>query len=81
MSATTFDLLRTIVAATVARPADALSETTPVAELRLTSLDVVEIAADVEDAFGVSVPEDALRAAVTLGDIVKVIDKVREGSA
>jgi len=45
-----------------------------VAHLGLDSLAVMEVVADVEDKFGLTIDDDDLRALVTIGDVAKAIE-------
>ena len=49
-------------------------DTELVAHLGLDSLAVMEVVADVEDKFGLTIDDDDLRALVTIGDVAKAIE-------
>jgi acyl carrier protein len=46
-----------------------------VADLGLDSLGVMEIVADIEDKFGLNIPDDALREVETVADVAAAIEK------
>lgn len=45
-----------------------------VADLGIDSLGVMETVADIEDKFGLSIPDDALRSVETVADVVKAVE-------
>jgi len=45
-------------------------------DLGADSLDVVEILMNVEDKYGITVPDDVLMGIKTVGDLVAVVDKM-----
>jgi len=60
----------------------ALTEQTElVAHLGLDSLAVMEVVADVEDKFGLTIEDDDLRSLITIGDVAKAIETRLEKAA
>jgi acyl carrier protein len=58
----------------------AISETSHlVADLGIDSLGVMETVADIEDKFGLTIPDDALRQVETVADVAKAIEVRLEG--
>jgi len=58
-----------------AEPGSKITETTElVADLGIDSLGVMEVVADIEDEFGLTIAEGELRQVATLGDVVKAIE-------
>jgi len=56
-------------------PADSITmETRLVEDLKADSLDVVELIMDIEQEYGVQVPEEELPNVHTVGDIVKLLE-------
>jgi acyl carrier protein len=47
-------------------------------DLGLDSLEMVEFAVTLEDTFGVEIPDDAVTAAMTVGDVVAAIKKLKQ---
>ncbi len=45
-----------------------------VADLGVDSLGVMEVVAELEDKFGLTIPDDALREVDTIGDVAKAIE-------
>ena len=45
-----------------------------VADLGVDSLGVMEIVAELEDKFGLTIPDEALREVDTIGDVVKAVE-------
>ena len=45
-----------------------------VADLGIDSLGVMETVADIEDKFGLHIPDDALRSVETVGDVTRAIE-------
>lgn len=50
-------------------------------DLGCDSLDLVEILISAEDLFGVQINDDAAEKAVTVGDAVRLIERLRAGAA
>lgn len=55
--------------------ADVTESSHLVADLGIDSLGVMEVIADIEDKFGLTIPDEALRDVDTIGDVVKAIEK------
>jgi acyl carrier protein len=55
--------------------ADLQSDTELVADLGIDSLGVMEVVADIEDTFGMTIADAELRELATLGDVVRAIEK------
>ena len=55
--------------------------TTQLKELGLDSLDVVEVVMDLEEEYGVSVPDDVVQGWVTIADLVRWISEDRDADA
>lgn len=49
-------------------------------DLGLDSLGVMEVVADVEDRFNVSIPSDALERIATVEDVARTLDRLRSPS-
>lgn len=74
----TFDKVRQIIAEHLGIDESTITENSKViADLGADSLDIVELVMTIEDEFGVTVEESNLQKIVTVGDIVKLIDKNR----
>ncbi|AJM77832.1 acyl carrier protein [Rathayibacter toxicus] len=56
---------------------EAISLITPLAELRLDSMEQVELISDIEAHFGVEIADDTLRESTTVGDICRAINDQR----
>jgi len=55
--------------------------TTELRKLGLDSLDVVEVVMDLEEEYGVSVPDDVVQGWVTIADLVRWISEDRDADA
>lgn len=72
----TIDKVKEIISEQLGIDADSITENSKViADLGADSLDIVELIMALEDEFGISVDEDKVQKLVTVGDIVKIIDK------
>lgn len=72
----TIDKVKEIISEQLCIDADSITENSKViADLGADSLDIVELIMALEDEFGISVDEDKVQKLVTVGDIVKIIDK------
>jgi len=58
------------------KPADVTAEKRIKEDLGADSLDVVEILMNVEDKYGITVPDEKLMVVKTVGDLVKMIDEM-----
>ncbi len=72
--------LRAIVCETLAVAPDRLTLEVRFVDLGADSLDIVELAMRVEDAFGVTIPEQEHARFVTLGDAIEYLDRARRSS-
>lgn len=71
----TFDKVKEIIAETVNCEADEITLTSSLKEdLNIDSLDAMEVAMALEEAFGMTIEEGALETFVTVENIVKYID-------
>lgn len=73
MTTTTFDALRALIARDDERPVESLTPDTPLAELKIDSLALIELIFTLEEQFGVeadNVPADL----PTLGSVADYID-------
>lgn len=62
-----------------AETTDVAEETELVADLGIDSLGVMEVVAEIEDQFGMTIADSELRDVATLGDVVKAIEtRLRE---
>lgn len=72
----TLDKVREIISEQLGIDADSVNENSKIiADLGADSLDIVELIMALEDEFGFSVDEDKVQKLVTVGDIVRLIDK------
>ncbi len=71
----TFDRIRAIVAAQLdANPLLITMDTNFMKELNADSLDIVEIVIEVENEFGIGIPDDIVENIIKVGDIVRYVD-------
>ena len=56
-------------------------DTSLVKDLGLDSLDVVELATEMEKQFGVTIPDEALRDVKTIKDAIRVLERLLRGGA
>jgi acyl carrier protein len=73
----TYERLCAIVSEVMECSVDRLSTTTELRSLGATSLDLLEIATKVEEAFEIRMSEQLFGEQRTLGDVVSVIDGLR----
>ncbi len=72
----TLDKVREIISEQLGIDVDSVNENSKIiADLGADSLDIVELIMALEDEFGFSVDEDKVQKLVTVGDIVRLIDK------
>ena len=69
-----FEKIRAIISDGFDIDEDEIELGTHLEDLNFDSLDMVEIAMDIEDEFNVEVPDDALEKFQTIGDIVRFLD-------
>lgn len=71
-----FEKIREMLSKQMGVSADSITmDTRLVEDLKADSLDVVELIMDLEQEYGVQVPEEELPGVHTVGDILKVIGK------
>lgn len=71
-----FEKIRNMIAKQMDIPAESITEDSRLGEdLKADSLDLVELVMDLEQEYGVQVPEDALPSIKTVGDIVAFLNK------
>ena len=71
----TYEKVITIVSGMIDIDADELSEETLLEDLDIDLFNMPEMISALEDAFGVTIPEDAFDEAKTIEDIIEVIDE------
>lgn len=72
----TFDKIKDIIANQLDIDADSITvESRLIEDLKADSLDVVELIMDLEQEFGIEIPDDDLPKIKTVGDIVSFVDK------
>lgn len=71
-----FEKIKEMLAKQMGVPADSITmDTRLVEDLKADSLDVVELIMDLEQEYGIQVPEEDLPSVHTVGDILNVIGK------
>ncbi len=70
-----FEKIRAIICEQYEIDEDEVTLETHLEDLNFDSLDMIEIAMDIEDEFHVEVPDAALAKFVTIGDIVNFLEK------
>lgn len=69
-----FEKIKEVIADVLDYSADEITEeTTFIDDLGADSLDVVQIVMQLEDVFGIQIPDEAIEKIVTVGDAVKQI--------
>lgn len=69
-----FEKVRGVIVESLGCDAALVTETADIKEdLGADSLAVVELIMAIEDAFGITIEEDAAKTAVTVGDVVKLV--------
>lgn len=58
-------------------PADTITLDTTFEQLNIDSLDKINISFEVEEAFDIAIPDDALGSIKTVGDVVKGVEQLR----
>lgn len=73
-----FEKIKEILAAQFDVDSDSIEVTTNIADdLSADSLDVVEILMNIEDEFGIEIPDEAIEEIKTVGDLVSYIENNR----
>ena len=73
-----FEKIKEILAAQFEVDPDSIEVTTYIADdLSADSLDVVEILMNIEDEFGIEIPDEAIEEIKTVGDLVSYIENNR----
>lgn len=71
----TFDQVRSVIAKELTIPQDQVKESSNFeTDLRADSLTIVELVMELEEAFGIEIPEEDLEKTKTVGDLVARID-------
>jgi acyl carrier protein len=70
-----------IIAKSKSIPADSITLDTTFDELNIDSLDKINISFEVEEAFEIEIPDDALGSLRTVGDVVNGVIMLREKKA
>ena len=84
MSQDTFTIISTILVQKFHTPAVLIKHDTPLIELGLDSLTLMEFVFAVEDSFGLRIPEEKLdprEVGITLINLCSVIDELRKSTA
>jgi acyl carrier protein len=68
-----------IVAKSKSIPADTVTLASTFDELNIDSLDKINISFEVEEAFAIEIPDDALGTLKTVGDMVEGVTRLRAG--
>lgn len=71
-----FEKIRAIICEQYGIDEDEITEDTSFADLNFDSLDMVEIAMDIEDEFNVEVTDETLEKFVTVGDVVAFLENL-----
>ncbi|MBN9616825.1 MAG: phosphopantetheine-binding protein [Acidobacteriales bacterium 59-55] len=67
-----------IIAKSKSIPADSITLDSTFDELNVDSLDKINISFEVEEAFSIEIPDEALGTIKTVGDMVKGVTQLRE---
>jgi acyl carrier protein len=70
-----------IIAKSKSIPPDSISLDSTFDSLAIDSLDKINISFEVEEAFDIEIPDDALSSLKTVGDVVAGVQKIRATSA
>ncbi len=74
-----FEEIRDIMVSTLDVDEEKISETTNLrTDLDIDSLDLVEFVSEVEDHFGVMIPQDSLEGIQTVGDFAELVEKLNK---
>lgn len=71
-----FEKIRAIICEEYEIDEDEVTLDTHLEDLNFDSLDMIEIAMDIEDEFNVEVPDEVLEKFVTIGDIVNFLENL-----
>jgi acyl carrier protein len=74
------DDLRELLETQLGKPVDLKTDTRIVDDLELDSLAVMNFVMAVEDLYDISIPLDRIAEVQTVGDLVAVVDKLRQGN-
>ena len=69
-----FEKIRAMICEEYEIDEDEVTPETNLEDLNFDSLDMIEIAMDIEDEFNVEVPDEVLEKFVTIGDIVEFLE-------
>lgn len=69
------------IAETKGLPAGSITLASTIGELALDSLDLVSLSFDLEEKYGVEIPEHRLHAIQSVGDLVAAVDEARAKKA
>ncbi|MBO5934545.1 MAG: acyl carrier protein [Clostridia bacterium] len=69
-----FEKIRAMICEQYEIDKDEVTPETVLEDLNFDSLDMIEIAMDIEDEFNVEVPDEALEKFITIGDIVEFLE-------
>lgn len=69
-----FEKIRAMICEQYEIDEDEVTPETVLEDLNFDSLDMIEIAMDIEDEFNVEVPDEVLEKFVTIGDIVEFLE-------
>lgn len=75
----TLQTIKELAATQFGASADAIDENAPVDKLGIDSLGFLEFMFEVEDKFGISVPQESLTGVTTLKALAAVVDSVLAG--
>ena len=70
----TLEKVKKILADHLEMDENEITESTTLDDLGVDSLDAVEIIMELEDEFGIEIPDDEVENVKTVGDIVKIIE-------
>jgi acyl carrier protein len=70
------DQIRARLSAVLRKPLDGVTLETSLAELGFDSLDMITAMFELEDQFGISIPDEQFRAFRTIGDVIEAIRKL-----
>jgi acyl carrier protein len=70
-----------VIAETQHIPADGITAATTFEELKIDSLDGINIVFGIENEFGINIPDDAAKSLRSVRDIVDGVEKLLAGSA
>lgn len=74
-----FEEIRDIMVSTLDVDADTITPTTNMrTDLDIDSLDLVEFVSEVEDHFGIMIPQDSLEGIQTVGDFADLVEKLNK---